>query len=159
MATVGSSERPGCTPCPVAIRAPAQSGIGLVLSPPEYEEKFSACVEGQSDCRPPPTHPASGTQRHICFGERLHRRSDPEKSSTQPGRKDCDNRRGQCDYQRMVTPWSAVLDYNSGEASTLVQVQFQQKAPLHRPGRSACSLGKVRIKSTETEVSCGVSVV
>ncbi|XP_056906282.1 E3 ubiquitin-protein ligase RNF169 [Takifugu flavidus] len=73
MATVGSSE-PGCPPCPAA--------------------KVLGVVEGQPDCRPPPAHPATGTQRHICFGERLHRRSDPEKSSTQPGRKDCDSRRG-----------------------------------------------------------------
>lgn len=125
MAAAGSSE-PGCPPCPAASRAPAMSGAGLVLSPPDYEEKFSACVEGQSDCRPPPAHPASGTQRHICFG--LHRRSDPEKSSTQPGRKDCDSRRGQCGHHRRLAPRSAPLDYIGGQASTLVQVQPQQKA-------------------------------
>lgn len=106
MATAGSSERPACPPCPTASRYPSKSGAGLEPSPPEHEEKFSACVEGQSDCSPPsgqPAHPPSPTQRHICSGERLHRRSDPERSSTRPARKDCDSRRGQCDLPRNIT--------------------------------------------------------
>ncbi|TWW76627.1 hypothetical protein D4764_12G0000170 [Takifugu flavidus] len=96
------------------------------------------CPPCPAASRAPAESGATGTQRHICFGERLHRRSDPEKSSTQPGRKDCDSRRGQCDYPRMVTPWSALLDCMGGQAPTLLQVQFQPKAQFHGPGRSAC---------------------
>lgn len=103
MAAAGSSE-PGCPPCPATSRAPAQGSGGVLLGPPEDEEKSPAsCGEAQPDCRPPPAHPASGTQRHICFG--LQRRSDPEKSSSQPGRKDCDTRRGQCGSPGMGAPW------------------------------------------------------
>lgn len=99
MAAAGSSERPACPPCPPASRYPSRSGAGPVPSPPEHEDKFSACAEGQSDSGHP-AHPPSPTQRHICSGERLPRRSEPERSSSRPARNDCDSRRGQCHCQR-----------------------------------------------------------
>lgn len=133
MATAGSSKRPVCPPCSTASRDPSKRGVGLVPSPPECGEQFSAGVEGQSDCRHPPrppAHPPSMTQRHICF----HRKSDPEKSSTQPGKKDCDSRRGQYDYWRKQTSWSAVFDYICVETWTLFQVIVRHMALFHRPG-------------------------
>lgn len=122
MATAGSSERPACPPCPTASRYPLKSGAGLLPSPPEHEDKFSACVEGQNDCSPPSGHPGhpSPTQRHICSGERLHRRSDPERSSTRPARKDCDSRRGlvsKCD----------ILSSSTGKHKLLLEDRDEMK--------------------------------
>ena len=38
-------------------------------------------------------------QRHTGTEERLRRRSDPERSSSRPGRRDCDSRKGSCVYR------------------------------------------------------------
>lgn len=54
------------------------------------------CAEGQPGGSPPCGHPAcplSSAQRQSGSEERLLRRSDPEKSNSRPGKRDCDNRR------------------------------------------------------------------
>ncbi|KAL7401362.1 hypothetical protein ABVT39_026935 [Epinephelus coioides] len=105
MATAGSAERPGRPASAAAVagkyrsgsRARRGSGSGSGSSPPENEaKKCSACAEGQPGGSPPCGHPACPpcrAQRHSGSGERFRRRSDPERSSSRPGRRDCDSRR------------------------------------------------------------------
>ncbi|XP_029303049.1 E3 ubiquitin-protein ligase RNF169 [Cottoperca gobio] len=94
MATAGSAERPGRLPSAAAGKYRSGSGAGYGSSPPENKAK--SCAEGQPGGSPPCGHPACPlcrAQRHSgCSGERL-RRSDPERNSSRPGRRDCDNRR------------------------------------------------------------------
>ncbi|XP_059187388.1 E3 ubiquitin-protein ligase RNF169 [Centropristis striata] len=104
MATAGSAERPG-RPASVAAAAAARyrsgsgAGCGSISgsgsSPPESEGK--KCSEGQPGGSSPPCgHPACPlcrARRSSGSGERLRRRSDPERSSSRPGRRDCDSRR------------------------------------------------------------------
>lgn len=97
MATAGSAERPGRPTSAAAGKYRSRSGAGgrsgsrFGSSPPENEPKKSA--EGPHGGSPPCGHPA---RRHSGSGERLRRKSDPERSSSRPGRRDCDTRRGQC---------------------------------------------------------------
>ncbi|XP_038548753.1 E3 ubiquitin-protein ligase RNF169 isoform X2 [Micropterus salmoides] len=99
MATAGSAERPGRPASTAAgrYRSGPGAGCGSGSSPPENEtKKCSACAEGQSGGSPPSGHPACPlcrAQRHSGSEERLRRRSDPERSSSRPGRRSCDSRR------------------------------------------------------------------
>ncbi|XP_044057666.1 E3 ubiquitin-protein ligase RNF169 isoform X3 [Siniperca chuatsi] len=99
MATAGSAERPG-RPASTAggrYRSGPGAGRGSGSSPPEEAaKKCSACAEGQPGGSPPCGHPACPlrlTDGHSGSEERLRRRSDPERSSSRPGRRDCDSRR------------------------------------------------------------------
>ncbi|XP_065816062.1 LOW QUALITY PROTEIN: E3 ubiquitin-protein ligase RNF169 [Labrus bergylta] len=99
MATAGSAERPGRPTRAATGRC--RSGTGPVAgsgsSPSENEtKKCSGSAEGQPGGSPPCGHPACPlclARRHPGSGERLRRRSDPERSGSKPGRRDCDNRR------------------------------------------------------------------
>ncbi|XP_051254928.1 E3 ubiquitin-protein ligase RNF169 [Dicentrarchus labrax] len=101
MATAGSAERPARPASAATGRHRSGSGPGAGSgsgsSPPETEAKrCSVCAEGQPGGSPPCGHPACPlcrTQRHSGGEERLRRRSDPERSSSRPGRRDCDSRR------------------------------------------------------------------
>ncbi|CAJ1066370.1 E3 ubiquitin-protein ligase RNF169 [Xyrichtys novacula] len=101
MATAGSAERPGAPVRAATGRCWSGSGLGAGCgtrsSPPDDEgNKCSACVEGQPGGSPPCGHPACPlclAHRHSGSRERLRRRSDPERSSSRPGRRDLDNRR------------------------------------------------------------------
>ncbi|XP_047450566.1 E3 ubiquitin-protein ligase RNF169 [Mugil cephalus] len=100
MATAGSAERPA-RPA-TAAAGTSRSGSGSRSGPgagcrpgsstPEDEaKKCPACVDGQ-----PGGHPACPlclARRHSGTEERLRRRSDPERSSSGPGRGDCDSRK------------------------------------------------------------------
>lgn len=107
MATAGSAERPGVLARAAAGRCRSGSGPGAGCgsrsSPAETEgKKCSTCAEGQPGGSPPCGHPACPlclAHRHSGSGERLRRRSDPERSSSRPGRRDCDSRKGQCVYR------------------------------------------------------------
>ncbi|KAM7412406.1 hypothetical protein PAMA_020004 [Pampus argenteus] len=99
MATAGSAERPGRLPSAACRSRPGSrpaSGHGAACSLREDElKKCGACAEVQPGGSPPCGHPdcplcpawSSGSE------ERLRRRSDPERSSSRPGSKDCDSRR------------------------------------------------------------------
>ncbi|XP_030249883.1 E3 ubiquitin-protein ligase RNF169 [Sparus aurata] len=99
MATAGSAERPGRPASTAAgrYRSGSGPGAGSGSSPPENEKKkCSVCAEGQPGGSPPcgpPACPLCFAQRHSGSEERLRRRSDPERSSSRPGRRDCDSRR------------------------------------------------------------------
>uniref|UniRef100_A0A3B5B6L8 RING-type E3 ubiquitin transferase n=1 Tax=Stegastes partitus TaxID=144197 RepID=A0A3B5B6L8_9TELE len=108
MATAGSAERPG-TPAGAAAGT-SRSGAGPGArcrpgsGPPEEDEpkKCAACAETRAGGSPACGHPACPlclARRHSGGEERLRRRSDPERSSSRPGRRDCDSRRGRCVYR------------------------------------------------------------
>lgn len=103
MATAGSAERPGRPTRTAAGRYRSGPGAGSGSCPPENEvKKCSVCIEGQPGSSPPCGHPACPlcrAQRQSGTEERLRRRSDPERSSSRPGRRDCDSRRGWCVYR------------------------------------------------------------
>ncbi|XP_070685805.1 E3 ubiquitin-protein ligase RNF169 [Pempheris klunzingeri] len=95
MATAGSAKRPGRPASGAAGKYRAGSGFGV--SPPDGETmKCSVCAEGRPGGSPPcgrPACPLCRAQRHSGGEERLRRRSDPERSSSRPRRRDCDSRR------------------------------------------------------------------
>ncbi|XP_018560406.1 E3 ubiquitin-protein ligase RNF169 [Lates calcarifer] len=103
MATAGSAERPGRPASAAAGRSRSVSGPGVGCgsgsgsSPPEDEvAKCAACAEAHPGGSPPCGHPACPlclARRHSGSEERLRRRSDPERSSSRTGRRDCDSRR------------------------------------------------------------------
>ncbi|GLD65757.1 E3 ubiquitin-protein ligase RNF169 [Lates japonicus] len=109
MATAGSAERPGIPARAAAGRSRSVSrpgagcGSGSGSSPPEDEvTKCAACAEAHPGGSPPCGHPACPlclARRHSGSDERLRRRSDPERSSSRTGRRDCDSRRGRCVYR------------------------------------------------------------
>ncbi|XP_031166350.1 E3 ubiquitin-protein ligase RNF169 [Sander lucioperca] len=102
MATAGSAERPG-RPARAAAnagkyRSGSRSGAGCVSgsSPPENEaKKRPAYVEGQrgGGSGSPPCGQPAACQRRSSSRERLRRRSDPEKSSSRPAKRDYDTRK------------------------------------------------------------------
>lgn len=112
MATAGSAERPGRPGSAATGRYRSGPGVGSGSSPPKNEaKKCSVCMEGQPGSSPPSGHPACPVclaQRHSGTEERLRRRSDPERSSSRPGRKDCDIRRGWWVYRGNYSSQSAV---------------------------------------------------
>ncbi|KAF7657596.1 hypothetical protein LDENG_00024780 [Lucifuga dentata] len=100
MATAGSAERPrragsaaaGSSAFRSGSRAAVRTRAEAKSSPPEEDEplkKCSVCVEAEP-CKPPCGHPACP----LCLAreERLWRRTDPERSSSRPCRRDCDRR-------------------------------------------------------------------
>uniref|UniRef100_A0A3P8TWU4 RING-type E3 ubiquitin transferase n=1 Tax=Amphiprion percula TaxID=161767 RepID=A0A3P8TWU4_AMPPE len=102
MATAGSAERPG-TPARAAAGT-SRSGAGPFSrcrsgsGPPEENEpkKCAAFAETQAGGGSACGHPAFPlclARRHSGSDERLRRRSDPERSSSRPARRDCDSRR------------------------------------------------------------------
>lgn len=99
MATAGSAERPGR---PASATAAGTSRAGLAArcrsgsSPPEYEsKKCMACAEtGGSPAGRHLACPLCLARRHSGSEERLRGRSDHESSSSRPGGRDCDSRRG-----------------------------------------------------------------
>uniref|UniRef100_UPI0037E95259 E3 ubiquitin-protein ligase RNF169 isoform X2 n=1 Tax=Semicossyphus pulcher TaxID=241346 RepID=UPI0037E95259 len=99
MATAGSAERPGRPARASAgrYRSGPGAGCGSGSSSAENEaKKCSACAEGQPGGSPPCGHPACPlclARRHSGSRERLRRRSDPERSSSRTGKRDCDSRR------------------------------------------------------------------
>ncbi|TNN26879.1 hypothetical protein EYF80_062978 [Liparis tanakae] len=93
MAAAGSAERPG-TPASGEPRCWPAAGRGSRSSPPENEPK--RCVGGRPGDSPPSGPRA---QRRPGSGERLRRRSEPERSSSGPGRRDRNTPRGQCGYR------------------------------------------------------------
>lgn len=108
MATAGSAERPGrpanaapgrSVSGPGAIRGSGSSS-GFCL-PEDEVTKCAKCAGlepgGSSPCGHP-VCPLCLARRNSSSEERLRRRSDPEKSSSRPGRRDCDSRRGVCFY-------------------------------------------------------------
>lgn len=105
MATAGSAERPG-RPASAAGRSRPGSrpgaGRGAACSPREDEvKKCPACSEAQPGGSSPPCgHPACPLcpARSSSSEERFRRRSDPERSSSTSGKRDCDSRRGRCVY-------------------------------------------------------------
>lgn len=94
MATAGSAERPRRPASPAAGRyrpGPASSSL-------ENEAKmYSICMEGQSGGSP--ASPLCRAQRHPGSEERLRRRSDPERNTSRPDRRDCDSRKGKCVFR------------------------------------------------------------
>uniref|UniRef100_A0A3P8V4E3 Ring finger protein 169 n=2 Tax=Cynoglossus semilaevis TaxID=244447 RepID=A0A3P8V4E3_CYNSE len=103
MATAGSAERPGrpanaapgrSVSGPGAIRGSGSSS-GFCL-PEDEVTKCAKCAGlepgGSSPCGHP-VCPLCLARRNSSSEERLRRRSDPEKSSSRPGRRDCDSRR------------------------------------------------------------------
>lgn len=114
MATAGSAERPGRAASAAGrYRSGPGAGCGSGSSPPENEgKKCPGCAEGQpggsggGSGSPPCGHPACPLRRaHRLSGseERLRRRSDPERSSSRAGRRDCDSRRGWCVHRGGVS--------------------------------------------------------
>ncbi|XP_029922419.1 E3 ubiquitin-protein ligase RNF169 [Myripristis murdjan] len=91
MATAGSAERPG---------TPGSAAGSSASSPPEDEARCPVCAAEAQPGKPPCGHPACPLclARRLSGGggggrERLRRRSHPERSSSRPGRRDCDSRR------------------------------------------------------------------
>nr|XP_046244145.1 E3 ubiquitin-protein ligase RNF169 [Scatophagus argus] len=97
MATAGSAERPDRPASAATGRYRSGSGAGSGSCPPENEaKKCSMCAEGQPGGSPPCgllACPLCLAQRHSGSEERLRRRSDPERNSSRPARRDCDSRR------------------------------------------------------------------
>ncbi|XP_034404388.1 E3 ubiquitin-protein ligase RNF169 [Cyclopterus lumpus] len=91
MAAAGSAERHG-TPASGKPRYGHGAGRGSGSSPPENEAK--RCAAGQPGDSPPSCHSACRrAHRRPGSGERLRRRSEPEKSSSGAGRRDRNTRR------------------------------------------------------------------
>lgn len=96
MATEGSAERPDIP----ASRYLPGSGAVSGSSPPENEAE--KCLEGQFGGTSPCGHPACPIRR-AGSEERLLRRSEPERSGSRRGRRDCDTRKGWCVYRFTAT--------------------------------------------------------
>lgn len=92
MAAVGSAE-PGPT-ANAAARSHSSSVLGTGSSSPEDKRKCEGCAETQPVGSPPCGHSAGPARRHSCSEEQHRKRSDRERSSSRPGRRDCDSRRG-----------------------------------------------------------------
>lgn len=103
MATAGSADRPGRPAIAASGRTRARLGAGCGSSTQEDEvKKCPSCAEPEAGVRPPCGHPACPlclARRHSGSEERLRRKSEPERSSSRPGRRDCDSRRGTCVYR------------------------------------------------------------
>lgn len=103
MAAVGSAEGPGRPASAAASRS--RSGLGIEAGSSSLEDKTkkcAACAEAQSGISPhggPPACPLCLARRHPSSEERHRRRSDPEGSSSRPGRRDCDSQRGRFVYR------------------------------------------------------------
>lgn len=121
MATAGSAERLG-RPASAAsgkYRSGSRSGSGS--SPQKSEAK--KCAEGQAGGSPPcgrPACPLCRAQRHSGSGERLRRRSDPERSSSRPCRRDCDSRREFFVSPALIPKCCDVLSGPSGKHKLLL---------------------------------------
>ncbi|XP_026195332.1 E3 ubiquitin-protein ligase RNF169 [Anabas testudineus] len=97
MATAGSADRPGRAASAAAGRSRPglRAACGSSLQEDEAK-KCAACVETEAGVSPPCGHPARPlclARRHSGSEERLRTKSDPERSSSRPGRRDCDSRR------------------------------------------------------------------
>ncbi|KAF3693439.1 E3 ubiquitin-protein ligase RNF169 [Channa argus] len=80
-------------------------GLGPGPSFTEEEAKCAACMVAQPGGRLPCGHPACPlclARRHSGNEERHRRRSDPERSSSRPGRRDCDSRRGPAGKHKLL---------------------------------------------------------
>lgn len=103
MATAGSADRPGRPASAASGRTRPGLGAGCGASTQEDEaKKCASCAEAEAGVNPPCGHPACPlclARRHSGSEERLRRKSDPERSSSRQGRRDCDSRRGQCVYR------------------------------------------------------------
>lgn len=130
MATAGSADRPGRPASAAAGRSRPVLGAACGSSPPEDEaKKCAACVEARAGVSPPCGHPACPlclARRHSGSEGRFRRKSDPERSSSRPGRGDCDSRRGKGVYRRKDSSHSALSAPTLGVCFTNQQQEKPQ---------------------------------
>ncbi|TKS80476.1 E3 ubiquitin-protein ligase RNF169 [Collichthys lucidus] len=149
MATAGSAKRPGRAASAAAgrYRSGPGAGCGSGSSPPENEgKKCPGCAEGQpgGSGSPPCGHPACPLRRaHRLSGseERLRRRSDPERSSSRPGRRDCDSRREFFVSPALLPKCSDVSSATSGKHKLLL---CEDREDLKRRNTLICKDESVR---------------
>ncbi|XP_076592173.1 E3 ubiquitin-protein ligase RNF169 [Chaetodon auriga] len=147
MATAGSAERPARPGSAAAGRHRTGSGhgVGSEFSPPENEaKKCLLCAEGQPGGSPPCGHPACPlclAQRRSGSEERLRRSSDPERSSSRPGRKDCDSRREFFVSPALIPKCSDALSAPSGKHKLLL---FEDREDVKRRNSLTCKDESVR---------------
>ncbi|XP_026154808.1 E3 ubiquitin-protein ligase RNF169 [Mastacembelus armatus] len=122
MATTGAADRPG-RPVSTAASTP-RSGAGCGSVPSEDESKKCAvCAQAQPSGSPPCGHPACPlclARRHSGTEERLRKRSDPDRSCSRPGRRDCDARREFFVSPALVSKSADVLSGPTGKHKLLL---------------------------------------
>ncbi|KAM3615322.1 uncharacterized protein V6R79_000222 [Siganus canaliculatus] len=118
---MATAEQPGRPASAAASGLRSGSGprAGSRSSPLKTEEKkCSVCAEGQPGGSPPGRHPAcplSLAHRQPGSDERLPRRTEPERSSSRPGRRDGDGRRELFVSPALVPKVSDVLSAAGGK--------------------------------------------
>ncbi|XP_034024764.1 E3 ubiquitin-protein ligase RNF169-like [Thalassophryne amazonica] len=141
MATARSAER---LRRPTSSGSQPRAGTGSRSSPPEDEGKKLAVSVQVERGSPPCGHPVCPLcllHRRSGSQEQLRRRSDPEKSSGRPARRDCDTRR-----EFFVTP---ALTNLSGKYKSVVS-DSENEEPLSRMPKTISAF----IRKTKTSSSC-----
>ncbi|XP_039986090.1 E3 ubiquitin-protein ligase RNF169 isoform X2 [Xiphias gladius] len=161
MATAGSAERPGKLASAAAGRSQSGSGPGAGCrfgsGPPEDEvTKCAACVEAQPGVSPPCGHPACPlclARRQSGGEERLRRRSDPERSSSRPGRRDSDSRRELFISPALIPKSAEVLSASTGKHKGVLS-DSENEEPISRRIRNVSAfVRKTKNASAVTGVS------
>ncbi|XP_071779045.1 E3 ubiquitin-protein ligase RNF169 [Centroberyx gerrardi] len=131
MATAGSAKRPG---------RPGSAAGRSGSSPPEEEARCPVCAEARPGT-PPRRHPACPlclARRHSgseTGRERLRRRSYPERSSSRPGRRDCDSRREVFISPAQISKCGEVLSGQAGKQKAVLS-DSENEEPLGRKTRN-----------------------
>ncbi|XP_058489047.1 E3 ubiquitin-protein ligase RNF169 isoform X2 [Solea solea] len=156
MATAGSAERPG-RPASAAtgrstsgLRAGRGSGFGSSLLEDEVTDCAACAAAAES---PPSGHPACPlclARRHSGNKERLRRRSDPERSCSRPGRRDCDNRREFFVSPAVVPKCVEVLSGVCGKHKGVLS-DSENEEPINRRNRNVSAfVRKTKMLSATT---------